>query len=227
MKKIIALIAAIGLATTASAQAIYNPGEHDNQVSIFAEDAEDLEEYPLELQLTNPTVGIGGVSAYLYFDDNDVKPWIWDEDEQAYYYDTNSKRCYKSVKVEVFLTDKTNERFPEYLFVNALDTKDFKLTEGTIMTLYIDATKLGNGIHTLHVVEPMCSYANADGSESASYICRDQTIDIMVTGGTLTVMDIPTIQHPNGVTTLYDLQGRSVDTMKHGVYIKNGRKVIK
>lgn len=230
MKKIFALTAALILPLSIHAQAMYNPGEHDNVVTAYAQDSNgDIKNFPIEIRLTNPTIGIGSVSAYFYFDDNTVRPWVWDEDEECYAYDYNSKRCYKTVTVKAFLTEETNQEYPAYLFVNALDDRDFKLTEGTIVTIYIDATQLSEGKHTLHVVEPMCSYANADGTESASYFCAPQDIEISLSQGVITVADaIRTVQTNTTTNTTYDLQGRRLTQLaSHGISIVGGQKIIR
>lgn len=235
MKKIFAATAALLITAGAHAQAIYEPGQHDNMVTVVADDAADeIDNYPLDITLDNPTTPMGSVSVYLYIDDNSIRPWVYDNDEECYAYDTNTKRCYKSVIVQIFECDDTNPTSPGYLFVNALDTKDFKLTTGTIITVYFDATKLSDGYHTIHVVEPMCSSASADGSESASYYCADQEITFHVGNGTITVVDgINAIYPPYPAVPTYDLQGRLCpDNQTNtapcpGIYIRDGKKIIR
>lgn len=234
MKKILALSATLLLAIGAHAQAIYNPGEHNNTVTVIAKDANaDLDNFPIEIHLSNPETSIGSISTYLYFDDNSVRPWIWDEDEESYTYDTNTKRCYKSATVNIWLADEDNPKFPGYFYVNVLDSKDFKLNEGNVITVYIDATKLSDGTHILHVVEPMCSYASSDGSESATYFCTPHNLEFNVSGGTLTVVDgINSIYPPIPEYPHYDLQGRPElnnrwSGERTGIHIVGGKKIIK
>lgn len=231
MKKILALTAATLLCIGARAQTIYNPGEHDNLVSVVAQDQSgNLDKFPLEIQLTNPTISIGSVSAYFYIDDNNVRPWVYDEDEEEYAYDINLARgTVKQSTVNLSLTDDDNPTFPGYFYVNVLNSKDFKLNEGTIVTIYIDASKLSAGKHTLHILEPMCSYANADGSESASYFCAPQDIILNVGQGVITVADaIHNVQLSEISEVAYDLQGRRINhPTLHGVTIVGGRKIIR
>lgn len=229
MNRILSLTFALFAVIAANAQAVYQPGEHDNLVTVVANNAnDDLQNYPLEITLSNPTISIGSFSAYLYIDDNSVRPWVYDEDEECYACDCNSKRCYKSVNVNTWIADEDNPKFPGYFYVNAWDTKDFKLTEGTILTIYIDATKLSEGKHTLHVVEPMCSYANADGSESASYFCEDQEILFRRSNGIITVLNsISALAPTDAQADTYDLQGRRVTKPTHGLYIQSGRMIIR
>lgn len=235
MKKILALFATI-FPLSASllplhAQAIFNPGEHNNKVTVVAEDADaDIEKFPLEIHLSNPTTGIGGISSYLYFDDNTVRPWIWDEDEESYSYDTNTKRCYKTATVNIWLADEDNQKFPGYFYVNVFDSRDFKLNDGNIITIYIDGTKLSDGKHILHVLEPMCSYANADGSESATYFCTPHDIEFNVGQGVITIADAIKNIHVNSpsLPCTYDLQGRRLaQPSVQGISIIDGRKVIR
>lgn len=230
MKKILAAAAALLFTASAHAQANYEPGQHDNIVTVVADDsAEEINYYPINITLDNPSTGIGSVSTYLYIDDNSIRPWIYDEDEESYAYDTNTKRCYKSAIVQAFVCDETNPTRPGYFFVNVLDTKDFKLNTGTIITVYIDATLLSEGVHTIHVVEPMCSYASADGSESASYYSADHEISFRKSNGTLTVIDgIKDLTHnPIDSNVVYDLQGRPCTTAPNRITIKGGKKHIK
>lgn len=228
-KRILTIATAIALTTAAYAQAIYQPGQHDNVVTVVAEDsAEELERYPLQITLTNPTISIAGISAYLYIDDNSIQPWVFDEDEDSYVYEINKDRCYSKSNVQTFICDATNPNYPGYFFVDINYTKDFKLTEGTIITLYIDATKLSDGKHTIHVVDPMSVYASADGSESASYFNANQEIYFEKAGGTLTIVNsISDIMRSNTFTDkTFDLHGRAAAANETSVMIKNGKKVI-
>lgn len=232
MKKIYALALAALIGTTANAQEKYQPGEHDNVLTVVAADASaGIDEYPLEINLTNPTVAIAAVSAYFYIDDNSIQPWLCEEEDGEIFYTiaTNGSRCSRNSTFDAFMTDDTNPNFPHYLFVNVYEKKsNFKLTEGTIATLYIDATKLSNGTHTIHVVQPLCSAASADGSSSASYFCADQDITFRINGGTITVVDgIHTIYPPYPPVPTYDLLGRPIDATHPGLYIRGGKKVIR
>lgn len=232
MKKIYALVLAGLLSANAFAQESYEPGTHDNIVTVVANDSEtDLEEYPLEVTLSNPTTAIAGVSAYFYIDDNSSAPWVCEEEDGEVFYiiETNSNRCSRNSAFDAFMTEPTNEAFPHYLFVNIYEKKsDFKLTEGTIATLYIDATQLSDGSHTIHVVEPMCSAASADGSSSASYYCPNQEICFSKNGGTLTIINgIDDLLRKEIEQQTFDLQGRPTTATQHGVYISRGKKVIK
>lgn len=229
MKKIYTLAASLLVAISANAQAIYESGQHDNLVTVALEESsEDLQNYPIDLCLSNPTIGICSVSAYFYIDDNSIRPWLYDEDEECYAYDYNSKRCYKSVNVMSFLADEDNPKYPGYFFINAVDTKNFKLTDGTILTFYMDATKLSNGNHKLHIVEPMCSYVD-DTMASATYKCVEQVVDFNINAGTLTIVNGMDILYHNNDndSNFFDLTGRVSNVAQRGIYIKNGRKVIR
>lgn len=231
MKRLFSISLVLFVAIMAHAQStglIYYPGEHDNLVSVVADDAaEELEMYPLDITLSNPTILIRGIDVILCIDDNTIRPWVYDEDEEAYAYDLNSKRTYKSTKQEIFFNTEEHPTYPGYLHILINDSKDFKLTEGTISTIYFDATQLSSGNHTLHVVNPMCSFIGADFS-SASYFCADQTINFNIDGGTLTIVDgINDIYPPYPTPCVYDLSGRATSPSNHGIYIVNGKKILK
>lgn len=231
MKRILFLALTILSAISANAQStglIYQPGEHDNIVTVVANDANDEpEKYPLDITLTNPTTPIRGIDMMLCIDDNSIRPWVYDEDEEAYAYDLNSKRTYKTAQANIFLNTEEHPSYPGYLHALVNDSRDFKLTEGTIATIYIDVTTLAKGAHTLHVISPMCSYVGADFS-TASYFCNDETITFNVEGSTITIIDgINTIYPPYPPTFTYDLSGRPTQAVRHGFYIKNGKKIIR
>lgn len=229
MKKTASLLAALCLAFTASAQEIYMPGEHNNILSVAVDDAHDsLDKYPINLTLSNPTTPICSVSAYFYIDDNSIRPWLYDEDEEEYVYDANNNRCHKNIPIKLFLTEETNPSYPGYFYINPYDDKNFKLTEGTILTFYIDATLLSQGEHTLHIVEPMASYVGDDFS-SASYFSDEQNIVFRIGNGELTIVDgISQIDSSLHLPYSYDLQGRKTHTThQHGIYIKGDRKIIR
>lgn len=228
MNRILSLTFALFAAIAANAQAIYQPGQHDNLITVVAADAADnLKEYPIELLLTNPTVSMCGIEAYFYIDDNSIRPWVYDEDEEEYAYERNSSRTYKSLKYKLMICDEDNPKHPGHFYVNFVDDRDFKLTEGAIATIYLDATKLSTGDHVLHVVEPMCSYVSDDLS-SASYFCSNQDIHFNISGGTLTVLNGIHILSPlDANAATYDLLGRKVNATSHGIYLQNGRKVIR
>lgn len=230
MKKIYSLSLSLLATISANAQAIYQPGEHDNVVSVVANDATDnLTNFPLDITLSNPTTPMRGVEVTLAIDDNVVRPWVWDEDEEAYAYDNNTKRTRKNAPTKVFLLNNDHPTYPDFLFVSIADDRDFKLSEGTLATIYFDATQLSNGDHTLHVISPMCSYVSDDLS-SASYFCESQDIRFNISGGTLTVLNSISVLAPaDGNIPTYDLQGRVCPqgVATSGLYIKNGRKVIR
>lgn len=231
MKKIHTLALAALICASASAQEKYQPGEHDNILTVTAADASaNLDEYPIDINLTNPTTPIAGVSAYFYLDDNTIQPFLYEEeDDEIYYIIDTTSRCSRNSTYDAFMTDDTNERFPHYLFVNIYEKKtNFKDTQGAIATLYIDATKLSNGIHTIHVVQPLCSAVSSDGSSSATYFCPDQEIAFSLSGGTITIVDgIQAIYPPYPPTPLYDLQGRRTTNPHHGIYIQGSKKIVK
>lgn len=228
MKKIFSLSLALFATISANAQTIYQPGEHDNVVSVVANDAtDDLTMYPLEITLSNPTTPMRGVEVTLAIDDNAVRPWVWDEDERTYAYDNNTKRIYKNTPVKLFLLNNDHPKYPSFFFVSIADERDFKLSEGTLATIYFDATQLSNGDHTIHVISPMCSYVGDDLS-SASYFCANQDIHFNISGGTLTVLNgINVLSPTDSKTDTYDLQGRRIAEPTHGLYIQSGRKIIR
>lgn len=231
MKRVFSITLLLFAAITAHAQStglIYQPGEHNNLVSVVADDsADELEKYPLEITLSNPTTPIRGIDVSLCIDDNSIRPWVYDDDEEEYAYDLNSKRTYKSTKQEIFFNTEEHPTYPGYLHILINDSRDFKLTEGTISTIYIDATQLSSGKHTLHVVSPMCSFIGEDFS-SASYFCSDQTINFTIEGGTITIVDgINSIYPPYPAPQVYDLAGRATTPANHGIYIVDGKKILK
>lgn len=226
MKTYLLILATCLFATFASAQEIYHPGEHNNLVFAELEETDEPEEMPVNIYLTNPNISIGSADMYLYIDDNSVNAFCYDEDEEDYMYDLNSKRCNKKTVVKMMETDEENANYPSYLWLYITNDADFKLNEGLLITIYIDATQLNEGNHVLHIVDPICSYASLDGSSSATYECSNFDLPFTYSNGLITLMN-PLINMGSTSDVCLDLQGRRVNNATKGIYIVNGKKVIK
>lgn len=235
MNKILSLIALSAFALGASAQGVvYQPSEHTNTLSVvFDESNDDLEMFPLDICLDNPDNSIVSVAMYLYIDDCSVQPWVYDEDEEYYAYDLNSKRAYKSTThTNLTICPASNEKHHDHYQVIVVDeAKPFKLDQGAIVTIYFDATQLSDGRHTLHVAEPYCSYASTDGKESATYYCTEQSIEFNIANGTVTsIGSIDATAHTAATpkATTFTLTGRRATTAQPAaeLLIRDGRKTI-
>lgn len=224
MKKYLLFFVTCLCASLASAQEEYNPGDHDNRIYLELEETDEPEEMPVNICLFNPTTSMAGVSMYLYIDDNTVDAWSYDEDDEVNY-DINRDRCNKNSTVDIFMTEESNVSYPEYLYFSVTYKTDFKGTDGTLVTIYIDATKLTEGNHVLHVVDPLCSYVGADFS-TASYLCNNSELPFTFSNGLITLMN-PLINADSKNNVCLDLQGRRVNNATKGIYIVNGKKVIK
>lgn len=233
MKKLYTFAVAAVAALSINAQAIYNPGEHNNitTISISEELNEDYNGYPVEINIANPETPIRSCSAWMWVDDNSVSPWALDEDDEIAYDRNSDRTSAKNLDITILIGTEENVTNAGHLcFICTEKKADFKGNEGAIAAIYIDATKLSDGAHTLHVTEPLASFVGADDS-SASYFSANQEIKFYTNGGKLS-LTAPTPSSIDAITsysaiTLYDLQGRQVSPSAHGLYINNGRKVVK
>lgn len=239
MKKVLLLIISAAFSILSYAQNTIEVGDPNNVcgISIEFDEVESLDEVSFTLSLDNPGVGINALSAYFTIDDNEVRPWIYDEDIDGYYAETNlySKKNNPSGRITdqsatLFMTDATNEQYPSNLYLGLGGSSDFRGEEGWLVSIYFDATQLSNGLHTLHMVDPMCVNVVEEGGKfvSNSYLCADQDIAFEINGGNLTVISaIPSIgAKGNGANSTFDLSGRKTTPTTSGIYLKNGKKVI-
>lgn len=232
-------IALLGYCTAAAQNTTYLPGESGNNCSLSIEfdEAEILEEASFTLSMTNPGIDICVLSAYFYFDDNQVRPWAYDPDVDTYDVETNDydKRKNPNGRVtdqslQVQLSNDDNLEHPGYFYVAIAGAKNFLREEGEIATIYFDATKLSEGDHVLHMKDALCGSITGEGTDlqSVTYLCADQDIHFNVRGNTITIIDgINNIFPLNPKERVYDLGGRTTLPSQHGIYIINGKKIIK
>lgn len=240
MKKALLLIISAAFAFLSFAQNTIEVGDPKNvcKITIEFDEVETLDEVSFTLSLDNPGVGINAMSAYFTVDDNQVRPWIYDEDIDGYYAETNlySKKNNPSGRITdqsatLSMTAATNEQYPSNLYLGLGGSSDFRGEEGWLVSIYFDATQLSNGIHTLHLIDPMCVNVVKEGVNfgSTTYLCANQDIKFEINGGNLTVISaLPCIDaKANDKSCAYDLSGRKVAApTASGIYLENGKKVI-
>lgn len=239
MKKNLLLLLSAAFVLLTQAQNTIEVGDPANvcQITIEIDEVESLDEASFTLSLDNPGVGINALSAYFTIDDNQVRPWSYDDYSKSYLFDTNdynnktkNGRVPKDHSAMVMLTDETNPQYPSNLYFGLGGSGDFLRETGWLATLYFDATLLKEGIHVLHMVDPMCvNVVEEDGKFiSNSYLCANQDIAFEVSSGNLTVISaLPTIDTKSQDSgAVYDLSGRQTKPTAPGIYVANGRKVV-
>lgn len=240
MKYLYTLALAIFGFSTASAQTILQPGESGNNCKIAVEfdEIDDLTEASFTISLANPDTPISVISAYLYFDDNSIRPWGYDPVSKTYDVETNDYDKRKnpngrvtSQALNAMLCDDSNPDYPGYFMVTVAGSDAFLGEDGLIATVYFDASQLSQGIHHLYMKNPYCGWVIGETVEEMSsiqYNCVDQQIDFNVNGGTITIVDgINSIYPPYPTPQVYDLSGRATNPASHGIYIVNGKKILK
>lgn len=222
MKKIFTLAVLLSSAIASNAQAVIYPAgseENDNIITISIDaESEDVTAVPVTISLSNPTIGIAGIGGYFWFDDCTSKPWAYDEDEEDFVYDTSS-RMTKQNDVFVSYTDAGDLT----LSITNKKANALKGTDGELITLYFDATQLGVGNHTFHA-DRLISFV-ADGM--TKYESENIDIAFDFDGTKLTLTGISNILSDAEATVAYDLSGRRVNGTANGLYICNGKKVVK
>lgn len=241
MKYLYTLALACLTFTAASAQTTttLQPGESGNNCSLSIEfdEVEDLEDSSFTLSMNNPSTPICVLSAYFYFDDNSIRPWSYDPVSKTYYVEANiySKKnktgrvTDQSLKTQ--LSDDDNTEHPGYFYVAIAGDNEFLGEEGAMATIYFDASKLTKGDHVLYMKDALCGSIEGESVaelQSTKYLCADQEIHFNITGSTITVIDgIHDLFHHTYDDRTYDLSGRATVPNTHGIYIKNGQKILK
>lgn len=240
MKYLYTLALALCGFANASAQTTLQPGESGNNCSLSIEfdDVEDLTESSFTLSMSNPSTPICVLSAYFYFDDNSIRPWgydpvtkTYDVEANIYHKKNNMTGRVTDQALKAQLSDDDNPEHPGYFYVAIAGDNDFLGEEGAMATIYFDATELREGNHVLYMKDALCGSVTGetvDNMQSTKYLCADQEIHFNVNGGTLTIVDginsiFPAL--PEG--HVYDLQGRVTIPAQHGIYISNGKKVLR
>lgn len=239
MKYLYTLALALCGFVNASAQTTLQPGESGNNCSLSIEfdEVDDLTESSFTLSMNNPSTPICVLSAYFYFDDNSIRPWGYDPIAKTYdvvantYSKTNKTGRVTTQALQTQLSDDSNAEHPGYFYVAIAGSDDFLGKDGLMATIFFDATKLGDGNHVLYMKDALCGSVTGetvDNMQSTKYLCADQEIHFNVNGGTLTIVDginsiFPAL--PEG--HVYDLQGRVTIPAQHGIYISNGKKVLR
>ncbi|GEM_PF-6807825 len=232
MKKIFLFLASIFTMAIVNAQAIYEPDAegNNNKITIELDEVDDISESSFTIYLSNPSISLCGLSAYFYFDDNSVKPWCYDDaagyilEGNNYSKKSNPNGRLNGHSITSFLCDASNKEHAYQFFVGIAGATDFLGTEGWMATVYFDATKLSDGTHYLHMVNPECAWTNADASATATYKCANQDLLFKIHNGTMTFIETIPVQTENHA--IYDLQGRRFNQVQQGVNIINGKKIL-
>ena len=210
MKKIFSLFAAIALTSIANAE-IYEADAEDNKNSIEVSvgDVDSKSRIPIYVNLNNEKENIVGVDVYLDFSAGNDKfkttvtlsNRVKDEDEEATHSATKG-------------ISKNADEF-EGLFYIGLNSSSLDViqgTEGTIFTVYIDATSIEDGEYTLKV-----PYASAF-NKADYYKCQpiDQYVFTVADG---TVTGINAISTDAQSAKYYSVNGAIQNGPQKGVNI--------
>ena len=180
MKKILSIIAAITFTTFANAQKVYEPGEegNDTQLGIFIDaDIEEISSIPVSIYLNDPQQNINSFQLYLQLPDNAT--WNYDEEEEDYVYEKSS-RNYSGHTVTSGMSESDKRQGQFFVSISDSRQRNFKQTEGTLVTFYFDGSKLTDVQYEIKLIEPLAS----DGSNK--YLSKDDSYAFSVANGTVT-----------------------------------------
>ena len=134
------------------------PGS-DNVVSIVVQSTNDMAKIPVTVFLSNPTTPITSVEASLIAPVN-VRKFLYDDDFEDFVYEKTS-RWYKGHAA--VMSAGTEEHGADAFFISVADnkTRDFKGTEGAIITVFFDGSELGEGEYAVQMIDAI-SVAKGD-----------------------------------------------------------------
>ena len=183
----------------------------DNVLTILVESTDDLSKIPVTLYLTNPTNGITAVEATLVAP-VDVNKFLFDADEDDFVYDPAP-----------MLSAGTEEHGADGFFISIADskTRDFKETEGAIITVYFDGSELGDGDYTVKMKDAI-SVAVGD----ITYTSADVDAAFSVKDGKVTAVNSVIANAAAAGKTVYGVDGKkATSTQKGQIYVIDGKTV--
>ena len=191
----------------------------DNVLTILVESTDDLAKIPVTLYLTNPTNGITAVEATLVAP-VDVKKFVYDEEEEDFVYDPGTRWTKGHAPM---LAAGTEEHGADGFFISIADskTRDFKETEGAIITVYFDGSDLGDGDYTVKMKDAI-SVAVGD----ITYTSADVDAAFSIKDGKVTAVNSAIVEAAAAGNTLYTLDGKKVASPQKGqIYVVGGKTV--
>lgn len=131
----------------------------DNVISITVGSTGDMTMIPVTLSLSNPTTLLNSLEATLFVP-VDVHKFVFDEDDEDFVYEKTS-RCVKGHVPT--LTAGTEEHGFDGFYISIADskTRNFKGTEGAIITVYFDGSELADGEYAVQMKDAL-SVAKGD-----------------------------------------------------------------
>lgn len=212
MKKIFSILVVSAFATLANAQTIYPVGDDKNVMEMgisMDEESKDVTAIPVYVNLKDESAITDAIELYLQLPDGAV--WSYDEDEEDYVYEKSS-RCVKNHAPVVAMSEDSNR--PNQLYISVASSKltNFKETEGAILTIYFDGSKLTDGQqYEIKVIDP------AAFDESDTYLCEGSTYAFTYANGTVT--GINTISADAQAAKYYSVNGAIQNGPQKGVNI--------
>ena len=191
----------------------------DNVLTILVESTDDLAKIPVTLYLTNPTNGITAVEATLVAP-VDVKKFVYDEEEEDFVYDPGTRWTKGHAPM---LAAGTEEHGADGFFISIADskTRDFKETEGAIITVYFDGSDLGDGDYTVKMKDAI-SVAVGD----ITYTSADVDAAFSIKDGKVTAVNSAVINGAAAAKTVYGVDGKKVTSAQKGqIYVIDGKTV--
>ena len=191
----------------------------DNVLTILVESTDDLSKIPVTLYLTNPTNGITAVEATLVAP-VDVKKFVYDEEEEDFVYDPGTRWTKGHAPM---LAAGTEEHGADGFFISIADskTRDFKETEGAIITVYFDGSDLGDGDYTVKMKDAI-SVAVGD----ITYTSADVDAAFSIKDGKVTAVNSAVINGAAAAKTVYGVDGKKVTSAQKGqIYVIDGKTV--
>ena len=134
------------------------PGS-DNVVSIVVQSTNDMAKIPVTIFLSNPTTAITSVEASLIAP-VDVHKFLYDEEEEDFVHEKTDRWFRGHAAV---MNAGTEEHGADAFFISVADnkTRDFKGTEGAIITVFFDGSELGEGEYAVQMIDAI-SVAKGD-----------------------------------------------------------------
>ena len=175
------------------------------------------EEKEILVHLNNPDLGVISFQFDLTLPEG-LEILYDEEDGEKYFYVDRGSRLPRSYVVESNQFANGTYRILAYSNKNDL----VKETSGDIIAITVKAADtMADGIYTINFVETVLT-EEVDGKSVSVY---PENTSCAVSVGNAT--GIEGVDAATARPTIYDLQGRPVDAKQRGIYIINGKKVIK
>lgn len=194
------------------------------EISYRIGEVTDMKKVPLIVSLTN-SVEITGVGATLYIP-NDATCIYDDEDfEEEPDYEAGS-RCTKSHDMDNFTEKVTDAGKRVKFYFTSKKSKALSGTEGDVVTIYMDCSKLSNGDYEITTKDNEAVTTSATSCWNET----NPTVTFTVNDGKLTtgIDGISADEPAEADSAIYTLDGIKRQKMVKGqVNVINGRKFVK